>query len=363
MSAEDNVTFMERALLLGERGRGRTSPNPWVGAVVVRPDGVVVGHGTTEAPGGRHAEIVALDEAGDQARGSTLYCTLEPCSHVGRTAPCVERIVAAGVRRVVAAVADPNPLVSGTGITYLREHGVVVSEDVAREAASRQHAAFFTWIRTGRPFVIAKVAVSHDGFVSGPAGPVRLTGPIADRYLHRERAEVDAIAVGSGTILADDPRLTARVAYRGRPLVRVVFDWRGRLSPTARVFSTLAAGPVIMVVLAGGGDARAQKLRSLRDAGVTVVEYAERNLADVLRWLGGRGVTSLLVEGGPALHGAFMDARLVDRTQIVTAPVMLGSGVRSRLTDADGTRRTVLLGNDLLVEADVHGTGRDYRTH
>ena len=363
MSAQDDVAFMERALLLAERGRGRTSPNPWVGAVIVRPDGVVVGHGTTESPGGRHAEIVALDEAREQARGGTLYCTLEPCSHAGRTGPCVERIVAAGIRRVVAAIADPNSLVSGRGFDYLRAHGVAVSEEVAREAASRQHAAFFTWIKTGRPFVIAKVAVSHDGFVSGPSGSVRLTGPVADRYFHRERAEVDAIAVGSGTILGDDPLLTARVAYRSRPLVRVLFDWRGRITPAARVLSTLTAGPVIMVVLTGSGDARERELRALRDAGVTVHEYPERNIAEVLGRLGRLGVTSLLVEGGPGLHAAFMDARLVDRTQIVTAPVVLGGGVRSRLTDADGTRRTVLLGNDLLVEADVHGTGRDYRTH
>lgn len=363
MSAEDDVAFMERALLLAERGRGRTSPNPWVGAVVVRPDGVVVGHGATEPPGGRHAEIVALDEARERAHGATLYCTLEPCSHTGRTGPCVERIVAAGIRRVVAAVADPNPLVSGRGFAYLRAHGIAVSEEVSREAASRQHAAFFTWIQQGRPFVVAKVAVSHDGFVSGPAGPVRLTGPIADRYFHRERAEVDAIAVGSGTMLADDPLLTARVAYRSRPLVRVIFDWRARVQPSARVFSTMAAGPVIMAVGAGGGEARERELDLLRQAGATIDEFPDRSVSEVLKRLGARGITSLLVEGGPGLHAAFMDARLVDRTQIVTAPVELGAGVRSRLTDADGTRRTMLLGDDLLVEADVHGTGRDYRTH
>lgn len=245
MSGAADRLFMERALLVAERGRGRATPNPHVGAVVAR-DGVVVGQGVHVRAGGPHAEVVALEAAAEQARGATLYVTLEPCSHRGRTGPCTERIVAAGVRRVVVATRDPNPLVAGRGVAFLRDHGVDVTEEVGREEAERLHAPFLTWITKHRPLVIIKTAQSSDGFVGTPGGRLRITGPVADRFFHRQRAEVDAIGVGSETVLADDPLLTPRGAYRDRPLTRVIFDWRGRIPPTARVFSTLEAGPVIM---------------------------------------------------------------------------------------------------------------------
>jgi diaminohydroxyphosphoribosylaminopyrimidine deaminase/5-amino-6-(5-phosphoribosylamino)uracil reductase len=186
--------------------------------------------------------VVALERAGARARGATLYCTLEPCSHTGRTGPCVERIAAAGIARVVAAVKDPNPRVAGRGFDYLRRHGIEVVEDFSHERARSQNAPFFTWIENGRPFVVLKAAVSRDGFVGVAGRRTQLTGPVADRYFHRQRAEIDAIAVGSGTILADDPSLTARGAFRPRPLTRVIFDWRVRIPATARVFST-STGP------------------------------------------------------------------------------------------------------------------------
>jgi diaminohydroxyphosphoribosylaminopyrimidine deaminase/5-amino-6-(5-phosphoribosylamino)uracil reductase len=349
---------MERALFLAERGRGRTTPNPLVGAVVVSPDGVVVGQGAHLVAGGPHAEVVALDAAGSRAGGATLYCTLEPCSHTGRTGPCVERIVAAGITRVVAAVTDPNPRVAGRGFAILRERGIDVVEGLERDRASRQNAAFFTWITRGRPLVTLKAAISSDGFVGVRDRRVQLTGPAANRYLQRERAEFDAIAVGSGTMLTDDPLLTSRVAYRYRPLTRVIFDWRARVPATARVLSTVEDGPVIMIVSAGASVARRGDLEKLVARGITVQAFPDVALVPVLDWLGRREVLTLLVEGGPALHDRFLEAGLADRVQWVVTPARLEHGVpiggpaRGALWSAPP--RTRVLGEDTLIEFDVH---------
>jgi diaminohydroxyphosphoribosylaminopyrimidine deaminase/5-amino-6-(5-phosphoribosylamino)uracil reductase len=354
-----DAVFMDRALALAERGRGRTTPNPIVGAVIVS-DGVVVGQGAHLEAGGPHAEVHALDAAGARARGATLYCTLEPCAHTGRTGPCVERIAAAGLARVVAAVRDPNPRVAGRGLEYLRAHGIEVAEGVRADAASGHNAPFFTWVLRHRPFVTLKTAVSIDGFVGRRDGPVRLTSAAADRYLHRQRAEVDAIAVGSETVLIDDPLLTARGAYRYRPLIRVLFDWRVRLPTTARVFSTLGAGPVIMAVTAQAADANRAHIADLERRGVSVERYEHRDVRMVAGRLAARGVVSLLVEGGPTLHDAFAEAGLVDRVQWVVTPGALGCGVRMTggvpgPFGAQGAR-TRALGDDVLIEIDVHGT-------
>jgi diaminohydroxyphosphoribosylaminopyrimidine deaminase/5-amino-6-(5-phosphoribosylamino)uracil reductase len=347
--------FMDRALFWAERGRGRTSPNPIVGAVIVSPDGVVVGQGAHLQAGGPHAEVHALNAAGADAIGATLYCTLEPCCHAGRTGPCVERIAAAGVSRVVAAVQDPNPLVAGKGFAYLRERGIRVDVGLGADRAQRQNEAFFTWVRRQRPFTVLKAAVSADGFVGRPDRRVKLTGPAADRWLQRQRAEVDALAVGAGTVLVDDPLLTARGVYRGRPLARVLFDWRARVPATARVFSTLDAGPVIMIVADDVAGRRRAHLDSLARLGVTIQPQPARELAPVMAWLAARGITSLLVEGGPALHAAFAEAGLVDRVQRVTTPRMLGDGVRAAaiILDSAGPGRTIHFGEDVLSEVDV----------
>jgi diaminohydroxyphosphoribosylaminopyrimidine deaminase/5-amino-6-(5-phosphoribosylamino)uracil reductase len=360
---------MQRALFWAERGRGRTSPNPLVGAVVVSPDGVVVGQGAHLAAGGPHAEVVALDGAGTLARGATLYCTLEPCSHTGRTGPCVERIVAAGIRRVVAAVSDPNPLVSGRGFAYLRERQVEVVTGVEHDRAGVLNAPFFTWITQHRPFVIAKAATSRDGLMGHPSGRVKLTGAEADRYFHRQRAEVDAIAVGSGTVLVDDPSLTARGAYRVRPLTRVLFDWSGRIPPSARVFSTLQSGPVIIVVSRGAVTANPGKFQSLERAGVTVDSRDTPDLRSILEKVALGDVLTLLVEGGPALHARFADAALIDRAQWIVTPRDLGTGVPpaplfSRLVTAPEEPAAITkLGDDVLIEFDVHRTDRSHWAH
>lgn len=351
----DDVSFMDRAIFLAERGRGRTSPNPIVGAVVVSTDGVVVGQGAHLVAGGAHAEIVALEVADARARGGTLYCTLEPCAHTGRTGPCVERIVAAGIGRVVAAIQDPNPKVAGRGFEYLRAHGVEVVTDLRREQARQQNAPFFTWVTRRRPFVILKSATSADGFVGRRDQAVKLTGAAADRYFHRQRAEVDAIAVGSGTVMTDDPLLTPRGVYRERPLTRVLFDRRRRIRPESRVFSTLSVGPVIMIVAGAMAGRDSEHRRALADRGVVIEPLGDEPLAAVLGRLAERGVVSLLVEGGPTLQQSFIDQRLVDRLQWITTPRSLGTGVPAASREGLDVEepRITTLGDDVLMETDL----------
>ena len=260
------MDYMERALFLAERGRGRTSPNPMVGAVIVSASGVVVGQGFHERAGEPHAEVRALNLAGDRARGATLYCTLEPCCHVGRTGPCVHRIVDAGIERVVASIEDPNPAVQGRGFAYLRAHGVHVEIGPGRQQSIRLNQPFLTLMRDHRPFVILKAATSIDGYVAeAPATRTHLTSDAGNRHAHAFRAEVDAIGVGVGTVLADDPLLTVRGIYRERPLTRVVFDRRLRTPAHARLLSTLEAGPVIILTTAAAAAGRCSaRARSAR---------------------------------------------------------------------------------------------------
>jgi diaminohydroxyphosphoribosylaminopyrimidine deaminase/5-amino-6-(5-phosphoribosylamino)uracil reductase len=328
----DSERYMRRALSLAERGRGTTPPNPIVGAVIVSRDDIVVGQGAHRFAGGPHAEVVAIESAGALARGATLYCTLEPCSHTGRTGPCCERVAAAGIARVVIAAGDPNPQVNGRGIAYLKDHGIAVemAGAGASEAAASQNAAFFTWVASGRPHVTLKVAVSADDFAGYRDRPSKLTGIRTDRLMHRQRAEVGAIAVGANTVLIDDPLLTTRLVFRQMPLARVIFDRRGRVPSTARVFGTQEHGTVTI---------------------------AAGEVFDELTRLAQRGITSLLVEGGPTLHRAFWNAGVVDRVQIIETPVTLGDGGVAAFRPAvppHARRRRI--GDDLLIEWDVHRT-------
>jgi len=353
-----DLDYMQRALALAERGRGRTSPNPMVGAVLVDDEGVVVGRGYHEFAGGPHAEIHALKDAGDRARGATLYCTLEPCSHIGRTGPCAPRVVEAGVRRVVIATGDPNPLVNGSGTTLLRASGVDAVCGVLEKEAQELNRPFFTVMHRRRPFITMKVALSADERIAeAPGMRTPLTGAAANRYIHRERAEVDAIAIGSGTLLTDDPVLTARGAFRARALVRVVFDSRMRTPPGARLLSTLDAGPVIIVSTPSAVEAAPERLAELLDAGAEVHCPPEgTRLVTAVEWLAARGISSLVVEGGALLHRAFWDAGLVDRVQIFRTPVTLGMrGVEWLPEPLALTAVTeTSLGADTLVEGYVH---------
>jgi len=352
---------MDRALQLAERGRGRTSPNPLVGAVVVSPDGVIVGQGFHRRVGEAHAETIALDEAGDRARGATLYCTLEPCAHHGRTGPCAERIVTAGVARVVAAIQDPNPLVDGKGFQHLRTHGVAVDVGVGAPAARRLNQPFFTVMREHRPFVVLKAAMSADGYIAeAPGKRTMLTSGEADRHAHLFRAEVDAIAVGSETLIVDDPLLTARGAYRERPLVRVIFDRRLRTPAHAAVLSTLAAGPVmIMTSPAAAASAELRQPLEARGARIEVVDGTA--LRPSFERLADLGVESLLLEGGSEVHAAAWDEDLVDLVSIYVCPSVIGAGgvpfLGGRPFDASKLidRREERLGPDTLIEGYVHG--------
>jgi diaminohydroxyphosphoribosylaminopyrimidine deaminase/5-amino-6-(5-phosphoribosylamino)uracil reductase len=358
--AQADERWMRRALQHARRGQGRTTPNPAVGACVVTPDGIVVGQGAHERAGEPHAEIHALDEAGDATRGATLYCTLEPCSHTGRTGPCTERIIAAGIRRVVAAMEDPFPKVSGRGFAALRASGIDVSVGVGRGAAARLNQPFLTAIRESRPFVIIKAASSIDGRIAAAPG-VRssLTSAPARRRAQYDRACVDAVGVGSETILVDNPLLTARDVYRERPLARIVFDRRLRTPPAARLFSTLSEGPVIILTTTDAVAAEARRAADLERAGATLVAPAEPGLAAAVRELPRRNIQSLLIEGGTALHAAAWDAKIVDYVQLYVTPIMLGAGgvpIESRAfsTAALFDRKVDVLGPDVIIEGYVH---------
>ena len=357
-----DTDYMNRALDLAERGRGTTSPNPMVGAVVVRQDGTIVGQGYHERAGGPHAEVRALDEAGDLARGASLYCTLEPCSHVGRTGPCAERVATSGITRVIAATGDPDPRVSGRGFEFLRRNGIDVSVGAARERALRLNRAYFTFKTQQRPFVVMKAATSLDNRVAArPGHRTRITSDDSLRHAHAVRAEVDAIAVGSGTMLADDPLLTVREVHRGRPLARVLFDRRLLISPSARVFSTLDTGPVIIVTTPESLDTNRVRARELERAGAELEPITNGDVPEALARLGERQVTSLLVEGGVALQTSFWNAGLVDAVHLYVAPVTLGDDGLAWL-DADTVsiaalfdRRVTPLGSDVFMEGYVHG--------
>ena len=352
---------MRRALEHARRGLGRTTPNPAVGACVVTGDGVVVGDGCHRRAGEPHAEIFALEEAGARARGATLYCTLEPCAHTGRTGPCTERIIAAGIARVVAAMEDPFPLVCGRGFAALREHGIAVDTGVARAEAVRLNQPFLTTIREGRPFVILKAATSLDGrLAAAPGERTQLTSAAAARHAHYQRAQVDAIAVGSGTLLVDDPLLTARLVYRERSLTRVIFDRGLRASPDARIFSTLFAGPVIILTALDARRRHTERARALEDAGATLLTVKGANLTAAVRALGERGIQSLMIEGGATVQRAAWDEGIVDFVQLYVAPMALGSRGPSLLEGRAFAPASLFeakvrtLGPDVLIEGYVH---------
>lgn len=351
--------FMRRALLLAARGRGRTSPNPMVGAMVVAPDGVVVGAGYHERAGGAHAEIHALRAAGDRAHGATLYCTLEPCSHHGRTGPCAVAVAEARIARVVVATSDPNPLVAGRGLAYLRERGIAVTVGIGAAQSAALNRAFFHAVRAGRPLVVAKVALSAEAAVAAAgARRVALTSMPANRHVHGLRAEIDAIAVGIGTVLADDPALTCRLTYRERPLTRIVFDRRLRLPLDAALLSTRAAGPIVVAAAADACAAAPERVSALTDAGVEVWPTADAP-RDAVAALHAREHRLLLVEGGPHLHEAFWRAGLVDLVQQYLTPVVLGAGAIAWAQPPGRflpPSRVVPLGPDVLVECHVHRT-------
>jgi diaminohydroxyphosphoribosylaminopyrimidine deaminase / 5-amino-6-(5-phosphoribosylamino)uracil reductase len=309
---------------LARRGLGNTWPNPAVGCVLVNA-GRVVGRGWTQ-PGGRpHAETEALSRAGPRARGATAYVSLEPCSHRGQTPPCAEALIAAGIRRVVVAIEDPDPRVSGGGIARLRAAGIAVEIGLCAEAASDINAGFLSRVQRGRPLVTLKLATSLDGRIAMPSGESRwITGAPARARAHLLRARHDAVMVGIGTVLADDPQLTCRLNGLGaRPPVRIVVDRQLRISPTARLFA--AAAPIWLLAAASPDPIRR---RAIEERGASVIEIADAgnglDLAAALAMLGARGITRLLVEGGGRLAAGLLKAGLVDRVAWFHAPRLIG---------------------------------------
>jgi diaminohydroxyphosphoribosylaminopyrimidine deaminase / 5-amino-6-(5-phosphoribosylamino)uracil reductase len=323
----DDSRFMRLALALGRRGLGRTWPNPAVGAVIVK-DGVIIGRGWTQ-PGGRpHAETEALAHAGDAARGATLYVTLEPCSHHGKTPPCADAIIAAGIARVVSALVDPNPEVAGAGHWRMAEAGVVVEVGIGAEEARRAHAGHIRRVQDGRPHVTLKLAVSADEKVAlAGRRPARITGEAATAHVHLMRAMNDAVLTGIGTVISDDPLLTCRLPGMGeRSPVRVVLDTMLRLPPECRLAHS--ARQVPLWVMAGEGAPR-ERERVLAAAGIVVLRVPgagdRLDLVAALKLLARRGVTRLMVEAGPIVAGAFLRADLVDEVALLRSPSALGA--------------------------------------
>lgn len=318
--------YMRLALALGRRGLGRTWPNPAVGAVVVK-DGVILGRGWT-APGGRpHAEPQALQRAGDAARGATLYVTLEPCSHHGKTPPCADAIVAAGIARVVSAIEDPNPAVAGQGHAKLRAAGIKVDVGLGAEEAARDHAGHFRRVRDGRPHIILKLAVSQDDRIAAAGHkPVAITGAAAQARVHLLRAQCDAILIGVGTARADDPLLTCRLpGMEARSPVRVVLDTHLRLKPASRLAASARRTPTWVLT---GTAAEAPAAAILGAEGVQVVRLpagASGVVLDaVVHELAQRGVTRLMVEGGAQVAAAFVAADLIDEIWLLRGPQAIG---------------------------------------
>jgi diaminohydroxyphosphoribosylaminopyrimidine deaminase/5-amino-6-(5-phosphoribosylamino)uracil reductase len=333
-SADAKVTdlrFMQLALTLGRRGQGRTWPNPAVGAVIVK-DGVIIGRGWTQ-PGGRpHAEPVALAQAGEAARGATLYVTLEPCSHFGKSPPCADAIVAAGIARVVAAIEDPNPDVAGQGHARLRAAGIRVDVGLCAEQAARDHAGHFRRVRDKRPHVVLKLAVSPDDKIAAAGHkPVAVTGEMVRSRVHLLRAQCDAVLVGMGTVIADDPELTCRLpGMMKRSPVRVVLDRALRISGNSRLVhsarttplwvmtSSLSEAPAAMAL----GAAGTQVLR----VPTTTAPPPGLDLLAVLHSLSEKGITKLLVEGGSRVAASFVTAGLVDEVWLFRGPKEIGEG-------------------------------------
>ena len=338
---ETDRRFMEAAIRLSRRHLGLTATNPSVGTLIVRDDGggpYVVGSGVTALGGRPHAETEALAEAGELARGATAYVTLEPCAHHGRTPPCAEALVAAGISRVIGAASDPDPRVSGRGYAILRDAGIEVVEGVARESAADLMAGYLTRSVKKRPEVTLKLAVSSDGMLGRKGeGQIAITGEIARAQVHLMRAESDAILVGIGTVLADDPELTCRLlGLAQRSPIRIVPDGSARLPLTSRLVATARD---VSLCLAPAPDAEPARLQALAQAGVTILgtELYEGRIAlpELLEDLAERGIVTLMVEGGAGIARAFLAEGLVDRLCLFEGPAVIGEdGIASPVLPA-----------------------------
>lgn len=366
MAVADDIRLMEEALSLAQQAAGRTSPNPLVGALVVA-DGRVVGRGFHRRAGEAHAEVLALREAGTRARGATVYTTLEPCAHLGRTGPCTEALLDAGVRRVVAAMVDPDPKADGKGFARLRAAGLSVEVGVLEAQARRVNEFYIKHRRMGLPFVTLKWAMSLDGKIGADRGSATaITGETARRFAHELRNTYDAVLVGVQTILADDPRLTCRLPA-GRDPLRVIADSRLRTPLSARVVAGTSPAKALIVTTAA---APRDRLATLREAGVEVLvqeDGGERvRLRPLMENLGRRGVLSVLIEGGGTVNASALAEGIADKVIALIAPRLIGGAQAPTPVDGGGLRgldgavrlrdvRIIHLGDDLAVEGYVAG--------
>jgi diaminohydroxyphosphoribosylaminopyrimidine deaminase / 5-amino-6-(5-phosphoribosylamino)uracil reductase len=354
-ATEGDVRHLERAIELAGRARGQTSPNPMVGAVVVKEDRVI-GEGVTQPPGESHAEVIALEAAAGNTAGATMYISLEPCCHHGRTPPCTEAIVAAGIARVVIASDDPTPKAAGRGPGILRDEGVRVDfvDGHVAEAARMLNQPFRKHARTGRPLVIFKSAMTLDGKVATHTGDSQwISGEASRARAHRWRAESDAVAVGIGTALVDDPRLTARVEGVARQPRRVVFDSEARLPLDSRLVKGTSELPLIVVTSRAASRTAVQALEA---AGVDVIVATGENEAarveHALDELGGREIQSLLLEGGPHLAGAFVEAGEIDEARIFIGPLLLGGAKAKTAVEGIGVEAIASASRALHMETE-----------
>jgi diaminohydroxyphosphoribosylaminopyrimidine deaminase/5-amino-6-(5-phosphoribosylamino)uracil reductase len=355
---------MEQAQALAVLGEGSTSPNPRVGCVIVR-EGQAVGTGFHRASGMPHAEIMALEEAAELARGATLYVNLEPCSHHGRTPPCIHRIVAAGIRRVVASITDPNPQVNGAGFRALRDAGVEVESGLLAAEARSINRPFLHWHATGRPWVTLKAGISLDGMISAREGRSRwITGPAARRFAHRLRLRHDAILVGAGTVRRDDPRLTARLGDDEVSRLRVVLASNPDFDPGARVFERGTGRPATRIYVPEGVERTGPGLGSRAEIRQLPARGGRLELAAVLDDLGKGGVQSVLVEGGGRTVSRFLEDGVANAVAVFSAPLVIGARGATPWVDgasaerpAEGWRltevRRIPMTDDLLVLGDL----------
>jgi diaminohydroxyphosphoribosylaminopyrimidine deaminase / 5-amino-6-(5-phosphoribosylamino)uracil reductase len=362
---------MTLALRLAAKGRGKTSPNPMVGALVVK-NGRIVGRGYHHGPGQPHAEILALSQAGPHAHGATLYVTLEPCCHLlKRTPPCVPAVIQSGVRQVVVAMADPNRMVQGRGIAALRKAGIIVTTAVAQEEAAQLNRAYLHWMKTGRPYVILKAGMTLDGKIATAMGESRWITGLRARYdVHRLRSQVDAVVVGVGTVLKDNPRLTARLFDRplkpaARQPLRIVLDSRLRTPATAAVCQRQNRAKTLIVTT---GRASQFRRRQFARAGVEVQPISAKNgrvsFPALLTMLGKRGVTSVLIEGGSTVNAVAWREKLVNHVVLYLAPILLGGQDAKAVIGGRGPKRMAQairlrhvtvrrIGEDVVVEGDL----------
>lgn len=354
---ERDEMFMREALRIARNAEGRTSPNPLVGAVIVR-DGSIVAEGWHRKAGTPHAEVHALRMAGDLAKGATLYVTLEPCAHVGRTGPCAVAVRDAGIRRVVVAMSDPNPLVAGKGIQILRDAGVEVTVGVCEAEARQLNEVFLHWITTGRPFVVLKTAMTLDGKIATASGASKwITGEAARLRVHELRDRYDAILAGIGTALADDPSLTTRLPDRtGKNPVRIIVDSNARLPLTSNVVTDGQAQTIVAVTEA----APEERVAALRAHGVDVLTCgtgAHVDLVQLMQELGRREIASVLVEGGGTVNFSLLAAGLVDKVHAFVAPKIVGG--RTAKTPVEGEGFAQLADSVQLTQLTAESVGGD----